>query len=221
MSPDDRDQHSDDSRLVEQAASGDERAMGALLSLYRTRLRRMVDLRMAPGLRSRLDPSDVLQEALLEAAQRFPEYAREKPLPFFLWLRRITRDRLISLHRRHLGAKARDPRREVPLHSGDADATTEGLAAQLLGQITSPSLQLARAEASLRLQEALNTLDPHEREVLSLRHFEQLSNSEVAHELGLSESAASKRYLRAVLRLRGILETMNLPLESFLPWRNR
>ena len=172
---------------------------------------------MAASLRGRIDPSDVVQEAFLEASQRLPDYVRQPPLPFFLWLRRMIRDHLVSQHRRHLGTRARDPRREVALCSDAAEASSEGLAAHLLGHATSPSLRLARLETRLHLEDALNTLDPEEREILALRHFEQLTNSEAASELGIAESAASKRYIRALLRLRGVLETMNLSLDNLRP----
>lgn len=201
--------------LLRRAEGGDRGALDGLLSKHRDRLKRMVALRMAQGLKGRIDASDVIQEAFMEASRRLPEYLRHRSMPFFLWLRLLTSQNLIALHRFHLGTKARDPRREVSLFQGSMpEATTEALAAQLLGQLSSPSQAAVKAEMRLRLQDALNALDASEREILSLRHFEQLSNSEAARELGVKEPAASKRYVRALTRLRGILETMNIHLSG-------
>ena len=196
--------------LLDRAAAGDSAAVAELLSRYRKRLKRMVCLRLSRHLQGRLDDSDILQEALLEAAKRLPEYLRDKPLPFFLWLRHLTGEKLIDAHRRHLGAKMRDAAREVSLHRGAMPAASSAsLAAQLLGRLTSPSQAVIKAETRLRVQEALNRMDPFDREVLALRHFEQLSNAEVAETLGLNESTASSRYLRALKRLKD--ELCDLP----------
>jgi RNA polymerase sigma-70 factor (ECF subfamily) len=201
--------------LLRRAERGDRGALDELFSRHRSRLRRMVVLRLARSLQGRVDASDVIQDALLEASRRFPRYLEERSMPFFLWLRFLTGQALAAIHRRHLGVKARDPRREVSLHAGSLpEATSEALAAQLLGRLTSPSQALARAEFRLRLQDALNGLDPEEREVLALRHFEQLSNAEAAKELGIKEAAASKRYVRALTRLEGILAAMNISMSS-------
>jgi len=192
--------------LLRRAHEGDSEVLERLFARHRERLRRMVDLRLARQLRGRVDASDVIQEAFLEASQRLADYLKDPGMPFFLWLRFLTRQCLLGLHRHHLGVKARDPRREVALYDGALpEATSESLAARLLGQITSPSQAALRAEMQLRLQEALNSLDPLEREVLALRHFEQLTNTETARELAIGESAASKRYIRALTRLKGVL----------------
>jgi RNA polymerase sigma-70 factor (ECF subfamily) len=176
--------------------------LNAQFAEHRERLKRMVSLRMSPRLRGRVDASDVVQDAYLEAARALDDYLREPKLPFFLWLRLVTGKKLIDVHRRHLGAEMRDAKREVSLHRGPLpSANSESLAAQLLGRFTSPSHAAIRAEMKIRLQDALNGMEEMDREVLALRHFEQLSNSEVAEELGISTSAASKRYLRAVERL--------------------
>jgi RNA polymerase sigma-70 factor (ECF subfamily) len=171
----------------------------------------MVQLRMAQQLRGRVDASDVLQEAFLDASRRLERYLKDPPMPFFLWLRYLTRQKLLELHRHHVGTKARDPRREVSLHRGAMpEATTEALAAQLLGHTSTPSEAAIRVEMQLRLQEALNSLDPLDREILALRHFEQLSNVEAARELGIAEAAASKRFIRALMKLKGILTHLGL-----------
>ena len=198
--------------LLRAVEDGDQRSLDDLFQKHRARLRRMVHLRLAQRLKGRIDASDVIQDAFLEASQRLPKYLDEaEKMPFFLWLRFITSQKLVALHRHHLGVKARDPRREVAIYDGAMpEATTEALAAQLLGQFSSPSLVAVRAERQIRLQEALNTLDPLEREVLALRHFEQLSNAETAQELKIQESAASKRYIRALRKLKGILSHLDM-----------
>ena len=196
--------------LLARAAAGDEEALTELFSRYRKRLKQMVRLRLNRRLQGRIDDSDVLQEAFLEAARRLPEYLADRPLPFFLWLRHLTGEKLIDAHRRHLGARMRDAAQEVSLHRGPMPAASSAsLAAQLLGRLTSPSQAAAKAETRLRVQEALNRMEPLDREVLALRHFEQLSNAEVAETLGLNESTASSRYLRALKRLKD--ELCDLP----------
>ena len=167
----------------------------------------MVALRLDRRLQGRVDPSDIIQEAYIDASARLAEYARQPDMPFFLWLRFLTGQRLVRVHRQHLGAEMRDVAREVSLYRGALPAATSAaLAAQLLGRDTRPSEAAVRAERSIRLQEALNSMDPLDREVLALRHFEQLSNAEAARVLGLQESAAAKRYVRALKRLRLILD---------------
>ena len=196
--------------LLARAAAGDENALTELFSRYRKRLKQMVRLRLNRRLQGRIDDSDVLQEAFLEAAKRLPEYLADRPLPFFLWLRHLTGEKLIDAHRRHLGARMRDAAQEVSLHRGPMPAASSAsLAAQLLGRLTSPSQAAVKAETRLRVQEALNRMEPLDREVLALRHFEQLSNAEVAETLGLNESTASSRYLRALKRLKD--ELCDLP----------
>src|SRR5262249_39255399 len=152
--------------LLRRAGEGDSQALGELFACCRDRLRLMVRLRLDHRLQGRLDPSDVLQEAFLEAAERFEEYAREQTMPFFLWLRFLTAQKLLVLHRRHLGVKARDAGREVSLYRGALpEASSAALAAQLIGQRTTPSEAAIRAEMQVRLQEALNRMDPIDREV--------------------------------------------------------
>jgi RNA polymerase sigma-70 factor (ECF subfamily) len=193
--------------LLRRAAQGDQAAWGALLVRSRDRLRRMVALRLDRRLQGRVDPSDIIQEAYIDASARLADYARQPDMPFFLWLRFLTGQRLLRVHRQHLGAEMRDAAREVSLYRGALPAATSAaLAAQLLGRDTRPSEVAIRAERSIRLQEALNSMDPLDREVLALRHFEQLSNGEAARVLGLQEPAAAKRYVRALKRLRLILD---------------
>ncbi len=183
---------------------------GQFLSAHRDRLRRMVAIRLDNRLRGRIDPSDVIQEAFLEATERRPEYVRQAdPMPPFLWLRFLTLQRLQLVHRQQLGTRSRDAGREVSIHAGSfPQATSAALAAQLLGRDTRACDVAIRAEQKRQLQIALDRMDPVDREVLVLRHFEQLSNGECARVLGLSDSAATKRYLRALQRLKGILAAL-------------
>src|SRR6266852_1878314 len=193
-------------RLLQAAAQGAQKEWGALLERHRQRLRRMVALRLDQRLQGRIDASDVIQDAYLEASTRLEDYLRQPTMPFFLWLRYLTGQKLVELHRHHLGAQMRDAGREVSLYRGSLPETSSAaLAAQLLGHDTRPSEAAIRAERKIRLQEALNSMDPLDREVLTLRHFEQLNNAETAQALGLGESAASKRYVRALKRLKGLL----------------
>jgi RNA polymerase sigma-70 factor (ECF subfamily) len=206
MSVESSENPSDVGRLLDRAATGNPRAWRALFDRDRPRLRRMVALRMDRGLQGRVDPSDVIQDAHIEAMTRLPEYLRESNLPFFLWLRLIVGQRLTLLHRRHLGAHARHAGREIGLYHGALpEATSAALAARLLGHLTQPSEAAFRAERRIRIQTALNAMDPLDREFLSLRHFDQLSNGEAAQALGLSKSTASKRYVRALEWLKEIL----------------
>ena len=192
--------------LLARAAAGDEKALTELFSRYRKRLKQMVRLRLNRRLQGRVDDSDVLQEAYLEAAKRLPEYLADRPLPFFLWLRHLAGLKLAEVHRRHLGTQLRDADREVTLHRGGLpEADSVSLANQLLGKLTTPSQAAIKAETRLFVQEALNSMDPVDREVLALKHFEQLSTSEIAQVLGLSKAGAGSRYLRAIKRLREIL----------------
>jgi RNA polymerase sigma-70 factor (ECF subfamily) len=195
--------------LLERAASGDQEALGELFRMHRERLLRMIRMRLHPRMRGRVDASDVFQEAQLEAFARLRDFLADRPMPFFLWLRFLAGQKVVQLHRHHLGAQRRDARREVRLRSGPMpEASSASLAQSLMGNITAPSRAAMRAEFRTRLEEALNMMDPVDREVLSLRHFEQLSSAEVAQELGLKESAASKRYIRGMRKLKEILDTL-------------
>jgi RNA polymerase sigma-70 factor, ECF subfamily len=197
---------SDVIRLVERASAGDEPAWAELVARHRDRLKRMVSLRMDRRLQGRIDPSDVIQETCLAASKQIAAYAVNPTMPFFLWLRWIAGQRLIDQHRRHLGAKARGVSREVSLYHGAfPETTSEDLAACLMGRVNTPSQEAIRGEQTIRLQEALKSLDPIDREILALRHFEQLSNGEAAAVLGIDKSAASKRYGRALRRLKALL----------------
>ena len=192
--------------LLERARSGDCGALAELFQRHRDRLEQMVRLRLDRRLQGRLDPDDVLQEAYLDVVRRFPEYAADPSMPYYLWLRFLTGQRLVDLHRQHLGAKMRNAGLEVSLYRGDFPrASSASLAELLLGRLTTASQAAIRAETQLRVQEALNAMDPIDREILVLRHFEMLSNEETAQVLGLKPSAASNRHMRALKRLKEIM----------------
>jgi len=202
------DEHTrDDDDLLLRLEGGDERALTELFARHRERLRRMIRLRLDRRLQGRIDSSDVLQDAYLEVARRAGEYLADRNMPPFLWLRFLTGQTLQALHRHHLKVHMRDAGQEVSLrHRGTPQANSASLAGMLLGRFTSPTRAARRAEMQLKLQEALNAMEPLDREVLALRHFEELSNGEVARVLGLSKTAASNRYMRALGRLKEMLQ---------------
>ena len=207
MAPASNDDESQTEKLLRRAAQGDRESWGELLVRHRDRLRRMVAVRLDPRLQGRLDPSDVVQEACLEASVRLPEYLDRSDLPFFLWLRLLTGQKLVSLHRYHLGARMRNAGLELPLDPGGESANSSvALIAHLMGPDPRPSQIAVRAEMQLRFQAVFDGMDPLDREVLALRHLEQLTNTEAARVLNLQESAASKRYTRAIRRLKEALD---------------
>jgi RNA polymerase sigma-70 factor, ECF subfamily len=191
---------------IGRAAGGDAGAWQDLVGTHHGRLRRMVALRLDPRLRGRVDPSDIVQETFLDAAGQLPDYLLDPPLPFYLWLRQLAGTRLAKAHRHHLGAHCRDIRRERRLGSDAAPGVSSAtMADHLAGREGRPSEAAVRAELRDRLEATLDRLDPLDREALGLRHFEHLSNAEAAGVLGLTEAAASKRYIRALERLRELL----------------
>jgi len=197
--------------LLARARSGDEAALATLFDRHRDRLRRMVRLRLDRRLSGRVDPDDVVQEAYLDVHRRLAEYDQQyaESMPVYLWFRMVTGQKLIDVHRQHLGTQKRDAGLEVSLHRGPMPAATSAsLAAQLLGKMTSASRAAIRAEHKLIVQEALNNMDEVDREVLVLRHFEHLSNEEVAVTLGLKKSTASRRYVQALIRLKQALSSI-------------
>jgi RNA polymerase sigma-70 factor (ECF subfamily) len=194
---------------IEQLSAGDRRSLAALFARHRERLRRMVELRLDPRLRARLDASDVVQDAFLDVDRDLEAYLADPRLPPLLWLRLHVGRRLTTLHRQHLGTKMRDAGLEISLyHEAMPEASSAALASMLLGRYTTPTQAAQRAERLLRVQEALNSLDPIDREVLALRHFEQLGRSEAAAVLGITHEAGAKRYFRALKRLKDVLATL-------------
>lgn len=175
---------------------------------YRERLCRMVEAHLDPRLRTRLDASDVVQEALLEAVARYPEYQRQaERMPLFGWLRFLTQQKLVQHRRRHLGAQAREAGREVPIDEQLPGQSSIVLAEALAASgLQSPSRMATRAELVEVLTRALEELDPKDREVIVMRHFEHLPNVEIAEILGLSEPGATLRYMKAAQRLVRILQ---------------
>ena len=197
----------DRERLLQRAVGGDAAAWGALLTEHEARLCRMVAFRLDPRLRGRIDAADVVQEAYVgAAAQRADYFGQPEAPPLFLWLRGIVGNKLLEVHRHHLGTRMRDAAREAARDGrAAADATSVALVAQLAGHATGPGTAAARAELSARLHDALDAMGAMDREVLALRPGEQLSNGEAAQVLGLHERAAAKRYVRALRRLRDAL----------------
>jgi RNA polymerase sigma-70 factor (ECF subfamily) len=192
--------------LERRLKGGDAQALAELFTRERERLWRVIHFRLAEPLRGRLEPDDVLQEAFLAASQRLKHYAESPATSPFIWLRMIVNQTLVDLHRQHLGAQRRDAAREVHLDAtGYVEATSASVAIQLIGAFTSPTGAAARADTLALVQTAIEQMDPIDREVLALRHFEELTNSEVAEALGIEQKAASIRYVRALRRLKGIL----------------
>jgi RNA polymerase sigma-70 factor (ECF subfamily) len=191
---------------LDQLRSRGEEAVAELFGHHREKLLRMIAFRLDSRIIGKVDGEDILQDAFVETARRIQDYLDRPSVPFFVWLRQITKQVLIDTHRRYLGAKMRDVNQEVGLfHGGSADTSSSGLAAQLADSLTSPSQFAVREEMVAELRTALDDLDEIDREVLVLRHLEELSNNEVAEILGVDKFAASKRYLRALERLRGAL----------------
>lgn len=195
--------------LLGRAAKDDPDLLGPLLARHHDRLARMVKYRLDRRLQGRIDAADVIQEAFLEASQRLPKYLANPEVPFFIWLRFLVGQKLALLHRRHLGVQARDAGRDISLYRGPLpEASSAALAAHLVGNLTSPSQAAIKAETRIRLQEALNSMNQIDREVLILRHFEHLTNQETAKSLDIQPSTATNRYVRALEKLRHILTNM-------------
>jgi RNA polymerase sigma-70 factor (ECF subfamily) len=193
----------DTEALIDQAAGGDAGARQQLLVLHRDRLRQMVAFRIDRRLAARVDPSDVVQEALADAALKLDDYLGSRPLPFYPWLRRLAWERLIKLHQRHIGAGRRSVTREEAAPLPDESAVE--LARRLAAPGSSPSHAALRLELQGRVQAALAALPERDREVLVLRYLEQLSLAETAAVLEITPGAVKLRHLRALERLRGLL----------------
>lgn len=194
----------DSNELPTRLKCGDRDALAALFAQYRDRLWRMVNFRMDRRLMGRVDPDDVLQEAYLAAASRLEHYGDGSFSPF-VWMRMILMQTLTDVHRHHLGTQMRDADREVVGGCRYPQATSASLAAQFVGHFTSPSRAAVRAEMLTQVEQAVAAMEPIDQEILALRHFEELTNSEVAEILGIQQKAASIRYVRAIKRLRGVL----------------
>ena len=216
------DDGSETARLLDRAAGGDLDAWGVLLARHHERLRCVASFRLDPRLGGRVDAADVMQEAFITATERRADFFRQSAQPLFLWLRWIVGNTLLELHRHHLGVRMRDARREASpgRHSDGAagdDRTRAALVAQLTAGATGPATAAVQADVKARLAEALGRMDAADREVVALRHFEQLTNAEAAQVLGIQGRAAAKRYLRALERLREILSDMPGGLTGIRP----
>ena len=189
---------------AEALQSGGQAALAEAFMSHRERLRRMVELRLDRRVAARVDASDVLQETYLDAARQLEHCVAQPPMSLFLWLRFLTGQRLMAIHRQHLGAQKRDAKQEVALHrAAGPEVDSQSLSCSLIGRMTSPSMAAIRVELQFSFHQAVDGLDPLDREILALRHYEELSNQEAADELGITAAAASKRYIRALERLRG------------------
>jgi RNA polymerase sigma-70 factor, ECF subfamily len=186
--------------------SSKEEAIPLLFRKYQAMLLRMIALRLDARVLGKIDSEDVLQDVFVETVRRFDQYLDRPTVPVFVWLRQIASQVLIDTHRRYLGAKMRDVKQEVNLYCGGCgDLSSTFLAAQLAGSLTTPSQCAVRRETFAAVTSALQSLEPIDREVLVLRHLEELRNEEVAQVLGIDKFAASKRYLRALARLRSAM----------------
>jgi len=209
--------------LLARAGGGDIEAWGALLARHQERLQSVIGFRLDPRLGRRIDPSDVMQEAFVSATARRAEFFAQSTQPLFLWLRWMVGNTLLELHRHHLGVQMRDARRETlsarpgSNDDGDDNNTRAALIAQLTAGITGPATAAARADIKARLNEAMDRMDAIDREVIALRHFEQLTTSEAAQVLGIQKAAAAKRYMRALVRLREMLADMPGGLTGLRP----
>jgi RNA polymerase sigma-70 factor (ECF subfamily) len=193
--------------LLEGARDGDEAAVNRLLDRHRQALRRMVELRLDQKIQRRVGVSDVVQEVLVEANRRLAQYLDNPAMSFHLWVRQIAKDRIIDAHRRHRGSAKRSVDRERPLAVPAAsDRSTYDFIAQLRDPELTPAAAATRQELAQLVENALGELSEQDCEIIIMRHYEQLSNLEIAQSLGLTEPAASMRYLRAIRRLKQRLQ---------------
>jgi len=200
------DNGADTDLLLERAGHGDDQARRRLLEQHRSRLKRMVAVRMDRRLTARLDPSDVVQEALADAVRDLPDYLRSRPMAFYPWLRQLAWDRLLRLHRHHIGTGRRNVDREQADFLPLPDESALNLAKRLVSAGTSPSGQLIRQELRERVRATLGRMAPRDREVLVLRYLEMLTNAEIAEVLGITKGAVKVRHFRALERFRGLLD---------------
>jgi RNA polymerase sigma-70 factor (ECF subfamily) len=192
--------------LLRAAEGGDADAGQRLLARHRGRLRQMVAIYLDRRLAARIDPSDVVQEALTDAARGLSDYLRERPLPFYAWLRQLAWQRLVHLRRHHIGARCRSVDREVRWEIDLSDRSSDALADRLIASGTNPSRRMVRDELRRRVQAALERLSPRDREILVMRHLEEMSSAEIAAILGISAGAVRVRLLRALTRLKALLD---------------
>ncbi|MFO0974935.1 MAG: sigma-70 family RNA polymerase sigma factor [Planctomycetaceae bacterium] len=192
--------------LLNEVAGGDKSAVNRLMDRHRDAVRRMIQMRLDQAVARRVDASDVVQDVMLEASQRLTDYLQNPAMPFHLWLRQLAKDRIIDMHRRHRGAQRRSVDREQNFSGlGSDDQSAADLAGLLKDAELTPAAAALRQEMQNRFLLALDQLEEGDREIIVMRHFEHLGNSEVAEALGLSAPAAGMRYLRAIRKLREVL----------------
>lgn len=192
--------------LLVNAQAGDEQAVNALMERHRESVRRLIQMRLDQKIQRRVDVSDVVQDVMIEAHRRLQDYIRNPAMAFHLWLRQIAKDRIIDAHRRHRASGKRSVDREQAMAApGDGDHSTRDLVAQLCDPELTPAAAATRKEMARQVEEAISQLDEQDCEIIVMRHYEHLTNQEIAQALGLTEPAASMRYLRAIRRLRGVL----------------
>lgn len=205
--------------LLQDALAGCQNAAGELFRRHDTMLRKVICLRMDRRIQGRVDLDDVIQDIYMEYARCLPDYSRFEQVPFNVWLRMIALRKLQTIHRHHLGTAARSADREISLFRGPLpDVNSNSLAIQLMGRHTSPTQAVVRAELQMAVQAALDEMEPIDREILALRHFEELSNTEVAHILGLTPAAASNRFIRALGRIKKLLDDFGPRLRNARPF---
>jgi len=193
-------------QLLADAEAGDEGAVNQLLERHRQAVRRLIDLRMDQMLKRRVDASDIVQEVMIDANRRLQDYLKNPVMPFHLWLRQMAKDRLIDAHRRHRQTARRSMDREQPLATAAGDPSSVNLLAELSDQELTPAAAATWNELQRRFEYACGQLDERDQEIVVMRHFEHLSNSEAAQALDLSAQATSMRYLRAMRRLRALMD---------------
>jgi RNA polymerase sigma-70 factor (ECF subfamily) len=198
--------HDDTDRLLKSAAAGDNEAIESLLERHRDRLRRMIDLRLDARLSARVDASDVVQETLVDAARKMADYARDRPLPFYPWLHRLAAERLAAVHRQHRRSQVRSITREASDALVWPDNSVQLMVNNLVADDTTPSAALLRAEERQEVHEALEQLAPVDREILMMHYLEELSFPEIAAILEIGEGAAKMRHLRALQRVRSLMD---------------
>jgi RNA polymerase sigma-70 factor (ECF subfamily) len=189
--------------LTARVRIGDESALVELFQRHRGKLRSMVAFRMDANLRGRVDPSDVVQESFLDLAKRLPEFGSKRDMSPLIWMRLVAMERLLAMHRHHVGVQKRDARRDVSIDNRlGVGETSVSLAAALMNRLSSASGKLIRAEQKAKLHELIDTMDHADREIIALRIFEGLTNGEAAEILQMTKQTTSKRFVRAIERLR-------------------
>lgn len=201
--------------LLVQAKAGDQVAVNQLMERHRDALRHLVRMRLDQKIQRRVDVSDVVQDVLIEANRRLTRYMDNPILSFRLWLRQIARDRIIDAHRRHrVSAKRSVDREQAMAAPRGYDQSSIHLASLLGDNNLTPAANALQVEMARKVEAAITHLDERDCEIVIMRHYEHLSNQEIAQALELTEPAASMRYLRAIRRLKVILQEENTD-ESF------